>query len=189
MLVLSSLVLGFAMLDAFSGFVVVWLHPMPMRPCLDVTIWDALPWCQLLHAYLSLFPFHAMICLPCLFAPPIGFLCFFTCLLVCHPCFNTMKLWTSDPNLRLSRAPPFVCFLVWLFAFLLVCLLSYFFACHVYRAYLLCASFICILHLFLPLPVCWFLVFAFVCTHMDRGHMELGHNLTDVGKKGMDASM
>ena len=126
MLVLSSLVLGFAMLDAFSGFVVVWLHPMPMRPYLDVTIWDALPWCQLLHAYLSPFPFHAMICLPCLFAPPIGFLCFFTCLLVCHPCFNTMKLWTSDPNLHLSRAPPFVCFLVCLFAFLLVCLLSYF---------------------------------------------------------------
>ena len=38
MLVLSSLVLGFAMLDALSGFVVVWLHPTPMRPCLDITI-------------------------------------------------------------------------------------------------------------------------------------------------------
>ena len=37
MLVLASLVLGFAMLDALSGFVVVWLHLTPMRPCLDVT--------------------------------------------------------------------------------------------------------------------------------------------------------
>ena len=43
MLVLASLVLGFTMLDALSEFVVVWLHPMPMRPCLDVTIWDASP--------------------------------------------------------------------------------------------------------------------------------------------------
>ena len=38
MLVLASLVLGFAMLDALGGFVVVWLHPSPMRLCLDVTI-------------------------------------------------------------------------------------------------------------------------------------------------------
>ena len=38
LLVLASLVLGFAMLDALSGFVVVWLHPSPMRLCLDVTI-------------------------------------------------------------------------------------------------------------------------------------------------------
>ena len=29
------------------------------------------------------FPFYAMICLPCLFVPPIGFLCIFTCLLTC----------------------------------------------------------------------------------------------------------
>ena len=38
MLVLASLVLGFATLDALNGFMVVWLRPMPMRPCLDVTI-------------------------------------------------------------------------------------------------------------------------------------------------------
>ena len=43
MLVLASLVQGFAMLDALSGFMVVRLHPMPMSPCLDVTIWDASP--------------------------------------------------------------------------------------------------------------------------------------------------
>ena len=43
MIVLASLVLGFAILDALSGFVVVWLHLTPMRPYLNVTIWDASP--------------------------------------------------------------------------------------------------------------------------------------------------
>ena len=43
MLVIASLVLGFATLDALSEFVVLWLHLMPMRPCLDVTIWDVSP--------------------------------------------------------------------------------------------------------------------------------------------------
>jgi len=43
MLVLASLDLGFATLDALSGFVVVWLHSMPIRPSLDVNTWDALP--------------------------------------------------------------------------------------------------------------------------------------------------
>ena len=38
MLVLTSLVQGFAMLNALSGFVVVQLHPTLMRPCLDVII-------------------------------------------------------------------------------------------------------------------------------------------------------
>ena len=38
MLVLASLVLGFAMLDALRGLDLVWLHPTLMRPCLDVTI-------------------------------------------------------------------------------------------------------------------------------------------------------
>ena len=35
MLVLASLVLGFAMLNALSGHVVVWLHLTLIRPCLD----------------------------------------------------------------------------------------------------------------------------------------------------------
>ena len=101
-----------------------------------------------------------------------------------------------------------------LFAFLLVCLLaclfsclfafvrlhdplpSYIcssrtppFACHVYDAYLLNASFICSLHLFLPLLVCWILVFAFACTHMERGCMELRHGRPSASKKGEDESM
>ena len=82
-LVLASLVLGFTMLDALSKFVVVWLHLTLTRPCLDVTIWNASTWCQLLHAYLSPFPLRAMMCLPSLFMPLVGFICILTCLLTC----------------------------------------------------------------------------------------------------------
>ena len=43
MLVLTSLVLSFAMFGALRGLHLVWLHPSPMRPCSDVTIWEASP--------------------------------------------------------------------------------------------------------------------------------------------------
>ena len=112
-----------------------------------------------------------------------------SCLLVCHLCFNIMKLWTSDRNLHLSLADTTVCLLSCLFAFSLVSLLSCFFACHVYRAYLLYASFICYLHVFLPLLVCWLLVFAFACTHMEQGCSELRNNLPSASKNGSNASM
>ena len=105
-----------------------------------------------------------------------------SCLLECHLCFNTMK--TSNPNLHLSLADTTLCLLSYLFAFSLVCLLSCSFACHAYHAYKLYASFIYYFHLFLPLLVCWFLVFAFACTRMERRHMELGHSLPVTSKKG-----
>ena len=76
-----------------------------------------------------------------------------SCLLVCCPYFNTMKFWTFNSNLHSSLADTTFCLLSYLFAFSLVCLLSCFFACHVYHAYLLYASFIDSLHLFLPLLV------------------------------------
>ena len=108
------------------------------------------------------------------------------CLLVCRPCFNTMKLWISDPNLHFSPHGHHL-----LFAFSLVCL----FGC-LLAFQLLCLPclstlciFICSLHLFLLLLVCQFLVFAFACTHMERGRLELGHSLLSVSKKGTDASM
>ena len=132
-----------------------------------------------------------------------------SCLLVCPPYFNTMKLWTSDPNLHLSLANTTFYFLSYSFVFFLVCLLaclpSYFldclfilwlvmslaicYACHVYHAYMFYASFICSLHLFLPLLVYWSLVLAFACTHMKRGRMELGHDLPGTNKKGEDVSL
>ena len=83
-----------------------------------------------------------------------------SCLLVCRPCFNTIKLWTFDPNLHFSLADtPFVCFLA---CCLLVCLLAFlFFTCHAYHAYPLCAfsyafcifSFHCLSIGFLSLPL------------------------------------
>ena len=112
-----------------------------------------------------------------------------SCFLVCRICFNTMKLWTFDPNLHLSLTDTTFCFLSCLFAFSLVCLLSSFSACYVYHAYLLYASFICFLHLFLPVLVYWFLIFAFACTHMKRECMELRHGLPSASKKGEDTSM
>ena len=171
MLMLASLVLGFPMLDALSGFVVAWLHPTPMRPCLDVTIWDASPLCWLLRAYLSFSsPCDAMLTM---FVRATRWLSMHlytlahmfmheSCLPVCCPCFNTMKLQKFDPNLHWSLVDTTFCLLSCLFAFWLVCLLSCFFACHVYHAYLLYASFTCSLHLFsfhclsagfLPLPL------------------------------------
>ena len=86
-----------------------------------------------------------------------------SCLLVCRPCFNTMKLWTFDPNLHSSLTDTTFCSFSCLFVFLLICLLSYFFACHAYHACLLYAfsyalcifSFHCLSagFLFLPLHV------------------------------------
>ena len=121
-----------------------------------------------------------------------------SCLLVCRPYFNTMKSWTLDPNLHFSLAgTPFCVFsLLVCPLFLLVSFLAFVtcHACHIYRAYLLYASFICTLHLFLPLLVYWFLFFTFACTHMERGRMErgcmeLGHGLPSASKKDTDASM
>ena len=56
-LVLASLILGFSMLDALSGFMVVWLHLTPLRPCLDATTWEASPDVGLLRVHPSLFRF------------------------------------------------------------------------------------------------------------------------------------
>ena len=46
-----------------------------------------------------------------------------SCLLVCHQCFNTMKLWTFDPNLHFSLMDTTFCLLFF------VCLTSCLFAC------------------------------------------------------------
>ena len=47
-----------------------------------------------------------------------------SCLLVCHPCFNTMKLWTFDPNLYLSLVNTTFCLPSHLFACFLASLLA-----------------------------------------------------------------
>ena len=111
-----------------------------------------------------------------------------SCLLVCCPCFNIMKLWTFDPNLHLSLADTTFC--------LLSCLLVSFLAFFPFllclpclsRSFVLC-HFIYFLHFFLPLLVCWFLVSAFACIHIERGHIELRHGFPGASKRDADASM
>ena len=71
-----------------------------------------------------------------------------SCLLVCRPCFNTMKLWTSDPNLYLSLAETTFC--------LLSCLL-HLYACLLYTH---CAL---SMHLFLSIA---YLLFSCLCLCM-----------------------
>ena len=66
-----------------------------------------------------------------------------SCLLVCCPCFNTMKSWTFDPNLHLSLVgATFLCVL--LLVCLFVCLLE-FLLC---LPCLSCLSTLCLFHTF-----------------------------------------
>ena len=118
-----------------------------------------------------------------------------SCLLVCCPYFNTMKSWISNPNLHLSPHGHhllfalFVRFLVHLLILLLVMSPATCYAC--FACMLVCFMPIAhYLHIsFFPLLVCWFLVFAFACTHMEQRRMELGNVLLGASKKGADASM
>ena len=197
MLMLASLVLGFATLDALNWFMVVWLRPMPMRPCLDVTIWGASPWCRLLRA---------MICFSCLFMPPVWqsmhlyMLAYMfmheSCLLVCHPCFNTMKLWTFDPNLHFSITDTTFCLLSCLFSFSFVCWLSCLSACFLVSLLAMSIMLICFMSPLYAFCIfsfhrlfAGFLFIAFACTHLERGCTELGHDLPGAREKGMGASM
>ena len=99
-----------------------------------------------------------------------------SCLLVCHPCFNTMKLWTFDPNLHLSPMDTTFCFLSCLFALslvcLLACLLAFLFLC---LLCLSCLSALCLFHmLFASFPsIACLLVFClclYMYTHGARTH-------------------
>ena len=58
-----------------------------------------------------------------------------SCLLVCRPCFNIVKLWTFNPNLHLSPVDTTFCCL-------LTCLPSRLFAC--FLAYLPFSSLVCL---------------------------------------------
>ena len=109
-----------------------------------------------------------------------------SCLLMCHPYFNTMKSWTSDPNLRLSLHGHHLliacfldclfaclpsCFLVCLFILWLVMSPAICYAYHVYHACLLYASFTCLTHLFLSIA-CLLVSCSCLCmyTHEARTH-------------------
>ena len=205
MLMLASLVLGFATLDAFRWFVVVWLHPTPTRPHLGVTTWDASPdvgslcACPSLSRSMRWYAYHTCLCHP---------LAFFASLHACLHVHVWVLLASVSSTLQHNevmdiRSKPtfvprkhhllspflFVYIFACLLAILLVCSHPCLYACHIYHAYLLYSSFICTSHLFLSLLVCWFLVFAFACTHMEQGRMELEHSFSGASKKGVGASM
>ena len=75
-----------------------------------------------------------------------------SCLLVCHPHFKTMELWTFNPNLNLSLADTTFCLLSCFFAFLLV--MSIMLICFMPLSYALCIfSFHCLFAGFLSLPL------------------------------------
>ena len=103
-----------------------------------------------------------------------------SCLLVCRPCFNTMKLWTFDPNLHLSLADTIFCFLSCLFAFLLAILLVCLLACLLTSLFLRfpclsCLSALCLFHThFASLPSIACLLVSYLClcmyTHGVRTH-------------------
>ena len=90
-------------------------------------------------------------------------------------------------------SPLFAC--LCLFAFLLVCL-SRLFACFLVSLLAMYFMLSCFMPLsyafcifFLPLLVCWFLIFALACIHMQWERKEIGHDLPSTSKKGKDASM
>ena len=130
---LAFLVLGFVMLGALRRLDLVWLHPTPMKPCLDVIAWDASLWCWLLRAYPFLFrSVRCYACHTCLCHP----LAFYATLHACLHVHAWVLLASVSSILQYNEAmdirskPTFVpCGHHLLFAFLLVCLPSCLLAC------------------------------------------------------------
>ena len=139
-----------------------------------------------------------IICLPCLFVLLLALIAFLHVCLHVHAWVlptsvlsmlqhnKAMDIWSKPTFIPRSHHLLFAFLLVYPFA----CLLASWLLC---LPCLSCLStlclFICSLHLFLPLLVCWFLVFAFACTLMERGGLELAYSLLGACKKGTDASM
>ena len=147
------------------------------------------------------FPFSApcdvmlamLVCATCWFSMHLYMLAYMftreSCLLVCHQCFNTMKLWTFDPNLHFSLMDTTFCLLFF------VCLTSCLFACFLvlclpclsclsalrllYMHFASFSSIACLLVSCLCLCLCMY-------THMEQGCMELGHGHPGASKKGED---
>ena len=122
------------------------------------------------------FPLRAMLCLP-MFVHATYWLSMHlymlahmsmheSYLLVCHLCFNTMKLSTFDPNLHLSLTDTTFCLLSCLFAFSFVCL----FACFLVSLLAMSIMLICFMPLSYALCIfyfhCLFAGFLFLPLHL-----------------------
>ena len=100
-----------------------------------------------------------------------------SCLLVCCPYFNTMKLWTSNPNLHLSLVDTIFCLFICLLPFLLVCLLSHllvylhpcFYACHNNLACSLCVLLLLSTHF--PSIACLLVSYFCLCMYVHGARM------------------
>ena len=181
MLVLASLVLGFTTFDALSGFGVVWLHPTPMRPCSDVTIWEASLDAELFCAYSSLF--HSTWCYAChaCLRHPLAFYASLHACLHIHAWVlfasvsfilqhnKAMDIW-SKPTFVPCGHHPFVCLLACLpcclFASYLACLPYRLFAHILFSMFAISTMFIC----FMPLS-CALCIFSFHC--LSTGFLSL----------------
>jgi len=140
------------------------LYMTPMRPHLGVTTWDIhlrMLGCSM-HALLFPIPCNDMLTMPVCatrwLSLHLYMLAYMSmhepCLLMCRPSFNTMKLWTFNPNLHLSLTDTTFYVLSCLFSLLFVCLLSCMFICSMPLSYALCAfSFHCLSVGFLSLPL------------------------------------
>ena len=197
----------------------MWLHPMPMRPCLDVTTWDASSDAGLLRAYPSLFRFVRCYAYHACLHHPLAFYAFLQAWLYVHAwvllatvSFMLEHNEVMDIRSKLTFVPRghhlfvclFACLFSFLFAYVTVCLLDFRFvylSCGLSRllSYAMLSMSIMLIYFmpfpralcifFFPLLVYWFLVFAFACTHMEWGHMELGHGLPSAIKKGKDVNV
>ena len=95
-----------------------------------------------------------------------------SCLIVCRPCFNTMKSWKFDLNLHFSLTNTTSCLLSRLFACFLACLLAFLFLCLPCLSRL---SALCLFHtLFAPFFSIACLLVSYLClcmyTHESRMH-------------------
>ena len=197
MIVLASLVLGFAMLDALCGLDPIWLHPTPMRPCLGVTTWDPSPDAGLLCAYTSLFysvrwyACHACLCHllafyaslhACLHVHAWVLLASVSSILQHNEDMDTRSKPTFVPHghhllLALLLAYLLGCLLSCSLAFLFVCLSllvmspAICYACHIYLACFLCTLCALSMHLFLSIA-CLLVSCSCFCmyTHEARTH-------------------
>ena len=172
MLVLASLVLDFAILNALCGLDLVWLHSMPMRPYLDVTIWEAFPDAGLLRTYP--FPFRSVWCYAyhvCSCYP----LAFYASLHACSHVHAWVMLASVSHMLQhnevmdIRSKPTFVprghnLFFALLLVCLFACLLAFLFLCLPCLSYL---STLRLLHmLFASFPCIACLLASFLCLCM-----------------------
>ena len=180
MLALASLVLGFAMFGALHGLDLMWLYPMPMRLCSDVTIWEASPDAGLLHVYPSLF--HFAWCYAC-YACLCHLLAFYASLhawLHVHAWVlltSVSSMLQHNEVLDIRSKPTFVPYghhlsFAFLIVCLLACLLAFLFLC---LPCLSCLFALCLFHiLFASFPSIACMLVSCLClciyTHGARMH-------------------